>query len=209
MTETETRGTAALTTGEDGIANPVFHHVNLKTNRIDELIEWYGVAVGMRPNFRSDGAAFLTNDEANHRIALLSPPGLVDDPDKVKHTGMHHSAFEFRSLEDLLGRYSTLKALGIVPHGCVDHGLTTSFYYLDPDGNSVEMQADNFGDWAESSEWIRTSDDFKADPIGRLIDPDLLVAASAEGLTAKEIHERAYAGEYPPAGPVDLRLPAE
>jgi catechol 2,3-dioxygenase len=210
MSETRVRGDAALTTmGEDGIANPVFHHVNLKTTRIDELIEWYGVVVGMRPNFRSDVAAFLTNDHANHRIALLAPPGLVDDPDKVKHTGMHHSAFEFRSLEDLLGRYSTLKALGVTPHGCVDHGLTTSFYYVDPDGNSVELQADNFGDWSQSGEWIRTSEDFRADPIGQLVDPDLLVAASAAGLTAEEIHERAYAGGYAATGPVDLRLPAE
>jgi catechol 2,3-dioxygenase len=194
--------------GEDGVHNPKLHHVNLKTTRLTELIEWYGIAVGMRPNFSSDVIAFLTNDAANHRLALLATPGLADDPDKITHTGLHHSAFEFNTLEDLLTRYETLKAVGILPHACIDHGLTISFYYADPDGNSVELQADNFGDWAASTEWIRTSPAFVADPIGKAVDPDLLVVAAKEGLPASEIHERAYGGEYLPAEPPDLRLPA-
>jgi catechol-2,3-dioxygenase len=39
--------------------------------------------------------------------------------------------------------YTRLKALDITPHFTVDHGMTTSFYYVDPDGNSVELQCDN------------------------------------------------------------------
>jgi hypothetical protein len=30
----------------------VFHHVNLTTTRLDEMIAWYGLAAGLRPNFR-------------------------------------------------------------------------------------------------------------------------------------------------------------
>jgi catechol-2,3-dioxygenase len=193
--------------GEDGVANPVLHHVNLKTTRLAEMIEWYGLAVGMRANFRSETVAFLTNDGANHRLALFSLPGITDDPDKVAHAGIHHTAFEFEGLEGLLTRYETLKAAGILPHACVDHGLTISFYYLDPDGHSVELQADNFGTWSESTEWIRTSPDFVADPIGRFLDPDQMVAARRAGLTASEIHEQGYKGAFAPAQPPDLRLP--
>ncbi len=194
--------------GEDGVRHPVLHHVNLKTTRLGEMIDWYALAVGMRPNFRADTIAFLTNDDANHRLALLAVPGLYDDPEKVPHSGIHHTAFEFASLEDLLGRYQTLKAAGSEPHGCVDHGLTMSFYYLDPDGNSVELQSDNFGDWADSAKWMRTSADFVADPIGKFVDPDKLVDASAGGMSAAEIHRRAYAGEFEPTAAPDLRLPA-
>lgn len=193
--------------GEDGIPNPVMHHINLKTTRLGEMIGWYGRVAGMRPNFRSDAIAFLTNDAANHRLALLSVPGLIDDPDKVAHTGMHHSAFEFDTLEHLLTRYETLKAGGIVPHACLDHGLTTSFYYEDPDGNSVEMQVDNFGDWAASTEWVRTSPEFVANPIGVPIDADRLVEAQRGGMGAEEIHRRGFAGEFAPATPLDLHLP--
>ena len=67
--------------------------------------------------------------------------------------------------------------------------MTTSFYFADPDGNSVELQYDNFrGDWAQSAEWMRTAPEFAANPIGTPIDPDQLVAARRAGLSADEIH---------------------
>lgn len=203
----EAASAAGRGTGEDGVPNPVMHHVNLKTTRLGEMIDWYGQVCGMRPNFRSEVIAFLTNDTANHRLALLAVPGLIDDPDKVAHTGMHHSAFEFDTLEQLLIRYETLRAKGIVPHACLDHGLTTSFYYEDPDGNSVEMQTDNFEDWAASTEWLRTAPEFVANPIGVYVDPDRLVAALRGGMSAEEVHRRGYAGEFAPAAPHDLHLP--
>lgn len=186
---------------------PILHHFNLKTSRLQEMIDWYGAVVGMKPNYQFPGGAWLTNDEANHRLALLVSPQLSDDPDKLMHNGFHHSAFEFPSMGDLLDAYVRLKASGIEPHASLDHGLTTSFYYLDPDGNSVELQADNFGSWQESSEWMRTSPQFASDPIGKPVDPDQLVAARQAGASFAELHERAYAGEFPPSGPLDLRVP--
>ena len=40
--------------------------------------------------------------------------------------------------------------------GCTPrHSERLSFYYVDPDGNSVELQSDNFGDWNASTEWVR------------------------------------------------------
>ena len=184
------------------------HHVNLKTVRLQELIDWYGTVVGMTVTYQFPGGAWLTNDAANHRLALLAVPGLSDDPDKLRHTGMHHIAFEYGSMDALLDAYERLKAEGIVPHACLDHGMTTSFYYPDPDGNSVELQSDNFGgDWARSTEFMRSAPEFAADPIGTPLDPDRMVAARREGLEPDEIHRRAYAGEYAPASPLDLRLP--
>lgn len=193
---------------DDGVLHPVLHHVNIKTTRMGALIDWYGAVIGMRPTFRGADTAFLTNDVANHRLALIGTAGLVDDPDKVTHTGMHHSAFEFASLGDLLTRYRTLADARIVPHFCLDHGPTISFYYLDPDGNVVELQADNFSDWALSTHLMRTSPAFQANPVGIPIDPVQLSEAEEQGLSVAELHERAYRGEYPPEGPVDLRLPA-
>ena len=31
------------------MTNPILHHVTLKTTRLQEMIEWYGVVVGMKP----------------------------------------------------------------------------------------------------------------------------------------------------------------
>ncbi|MBA2682339.1 MAG: VOC family protein [Ktedonobacteraceae bacterium] len=192
---------------DTAIIRPTLHHINLKTTRLQEMIEWYGTVVGMKSNYHFPGGAWLTNDEANHRLALLTSPQLSENPNKLIHTGLHHSAFEYTSIDDLLHTYTRLKGLGIEPHACLDHGMTTSFYYEDPDGNSVELQVDNFGNWQESSEWMRTAPQFAANPIGMPIDADQMVAARQAGASFAELHQRAYAGEFKPSGPLDLHVP--
>ena len=142
---------------KETISRPKLHHINLKTTRLQEMVDWYKKVVGAEVVFQFAGGAWLTNDEANHRIAFISSPQMSDDPEKISHTGMHHSAFEYVSIDDLLDAYTRLKGEGIEPHATLDHGMTTSFYYADPDGNSLELQYDNFGGWEESKEWMRTS----------------------------------------------------
>ena len=51
---------------------PVLHHVNLKTTRLQEMIDWYGRVTGMEVQHRAPVGAWLTNDAANHRLALIS-----------------------------------------------------------------------------------------------------------------------------------------
>jgi catechol 2,3-dioxygenase len=194
--------------GATTIPRPVLHHVNLKTTRLQEMIDWYGLVVGIEVTHQFEGGAWLTNDAANHRLALLSVPGLADDPDKLRHTGLHHTAYEYTSMNDLLDTYVRLKKHGIVPHACLDHGMTMSFYYVDPDGNSVELQCDEFGDWSKSKEFMKTAPEFASDPIGVHIDPDQVVAARNAGATPEELHRRAYASEFTSTTPLDLRLPA-
>ena len=83
------------------VIKPALHHVTFKTTRLDEMMAWYGTVLGGTINFKNDHNGWMTNDEANHRFAFLSVPGLEDDPDKVKHNAMHHSAFEYESFCDL------------------------------------------------------------------------------------------------------------
>ena len=187
--------------------NPVLHHVNLKTTRMQEMIDWYERVVGMEPSWIAPDACWLTNDGANHRLAMLAVPGLSDDADKLAHTGIHHLAFEYPDHDALLAACEGLLADAIRPHMVLDHGMTLSFYFVDPDGNSVELQADNFGDWRRSTEWMRTAPEFAANPIGVPVDPDAIVAAWREGTSGDDLHRRAYAGEFAPDGPLDLRLP--
>jgi catechol-2,3-dioxygenase len=182
------------------------HHINLGTRRLDEMIAWYGDVVGMEVNHRAEVGAWLTNDAANHRLALLAHDHLEDDPAKQTHTGLRHIAFEYGSIDELLGTYVRLRDRGITPRFCLDHGLTLSFYYGDPDGNRVELQVDCFGDWEASSRFMREDPAFAADPIGPDVDPDALVAAWREGTSFGELHRRAYAGGFAPAAPLDPKL---
>ena len=101
----------------------------------------------------------------------MAVPGLSDDAQKVNCNGMHHCAFEYESFEDLMESFDRLRKASVEPAFCLDHGLTISLYYKDPEGNFVELQSDNFGDWAKAAEFMRTSADFAANPIGTFFDP--------------------------------------
>ena len=76
--------------------HPKFHHFNLKTTRLQEMIDWYSVVVGAEVIHQDAVGAWLSNDQANHRIALLAFPDFTDDPEKEDHTGLHHSRVRVR-----------------------------------------------------------------------------------------------------------------
>ena len=200
----------------DPIIRPTLHHFGLTTARLEEMVDWYATVLGMTPNLRSetvlkpDGDAsvagvWVTNDRANHRVALVSLPGLTADPNRRTHTRLEHVAFEYARLDDLLSTHVRLKELGIEPVLAVDHGATTSFYYEDPDGNSVELFADNFGDWDESSEYLRSAQNMRTNPLGTPVDPTKMLATRRAGASVEEVHRRAYAGEFAPADQPDPR----
>jgi catechol-2,3-dioxygenase len=171
---------------------------------MQEMIDWYAAVVGVEPVFQAPGIAFLSNDGANHRISMVGNPQFLANPNFRKFVGMHHLAFEYESADDLLDTWRRLhEEYGYKPHVAVHHGMTLSCYYADPENNSVELQADVFGDWKKSKAWMRTSPQFKADPVGKFVDPAAMLAARAAGVKTKELLRRAYAGEYPPAAPYD------
>jgi catechol 2,3-dioxygenase len=186
---------------------PKLHHVTIKTSRLDEMIEWYGLVIGAKVNFRDKVAAWTTNDDANHRIAFLAVPGLGDDGDKTKHNGMHHCAFEYDSFADLMSSYDRMRKAGVEPAFCLDHGLTISLYYKDPEGNFVELQSDNFGDWKLSTEFMRTSADFAANPIGTFFDPARVYEKFKSGTDFKALQKTIREGAYLPASIPDIGLP--
>jgi catechol 2,3-dioxygenase-like lactoylglutathione lyase family enzyme len=193
-------GGHAMANGETGARaiKPRMHHVNLKTTRLDAMIDWYRIAVGADLIFKYPYGAWLSNDLANHRIALLAFPQFRDDPEKELRTGMHHMAYEFGGFAEFMEHYAHMKALGHAPFLCFDHGMTTSFYYFDPDHNALELQVDNFGDWEQSKNFMRHAEAFHNNPLGVFIDPERIYAAYKAGLSFEEIHARAMNSEYLP-----------
>jgi catechol 2,3-dioxygenase len=186
---------------------PSLHHVTIKTTRLDEMIIWYGLVVGAQVQFRDAGAAWMTNDDANHRVAFLTVPGLSDDTDKTKHNGMHHCAFEYDSFDDLMSSFDRMRRANVEPAFCLDHGLTISLYYRDPEGNYVELQSDNFSDWKKSSEFMRTSPDFAANPIGTFFDPARVYDAFKSGIDFHTLQKTIRAGAYLPHPIPNIGLP--
>lgn len=153
-------------------------HVVRRTSRFAEMIRWHEVVFGAYPVYKDDTIAFLTYDDEHHRFAIANIPGLPDQPELA--AGTDHVAFTHDSLGDLLYTYERLKGEGITPYWCINHGMTTSMYYKDPDGNRVEFQAENFPSVEEGNAWIRNSD-FAANPIGVIFEPEDLLARFKAG----------------------------
>lgn len=192
---------------EEGFVKPKLHHVNLKTARLKEMMDWYRRVVGLEVTHLAKEGAWLSNDAANHRLALLSVPVLVDDPVRERHAGMHHTAYEFATFADLMDTFARLREIDILPSFCLDHGMTTSMYYRDPDGNFVELQTDNFGDWSASKSYMRLSPDFAANPIGKFFDPARVYDEYKAGRSFDDLHRAMMAGQFQPNPIPSIGLP--
>jgi catechol-2,3-dioxygenase len=98
---------------------------------------------------RPDGSAtFLTCGEIHHDLALFKAPEGAE-PIKPGALGLNHFAVQVENFEALKDVYRSLKEHGVEVHRTVDHGMTGSVYFSDPDGNGIEFFFDKFETPAE------------------------------------------------------------
>ncbi|MEV0028409.1 VOC family protein [Nocardia sp. NPDC050793] len=170
------------------MASPVkLAHIVLRTNRLQEMTDWYLHVLEGHVSFANDMLAFMTYDDEHHRVAFIAT-GATEQPTDA-HTGMHHMAFTYASLGDLLGNYTRLKADGVQPFWTINHGPTVSMYYRDPDGNQIELQIDSFATEEEAQAFFE-SDDFATNPIGVDFVPEELIARFEAGEPLAELVKR-------------------
>ena len=128
-------------------------HVVLYTARYEEMKCWYRTVFNATLVLERDGKqAFMTFDDEHHRILVSHKPGFADRRCDV--AGVAHVAWTYGTLEDLFATYDRLKSEGIMPNRVVNHGMTTSLYYPDPDGNLNELQVENYDDVDEAFELV-------------------------------------------------------
>jgi catechol-2,3-dioxygenase len=178
---------------EAAMASPIkFSHIVLQTNDIPAVRDWYLAVLGGEVVHEDDHLCFLAYDDEHHRIALLNfgPLARKGEAD----TGLHHFAFTFSTLAELLGNYERLKGGDIKPHWCINHGPTTSLYYKDPDGNGVELQVDNFPDVADCKAFMRSAA-FAENPLGIEFDPDEMLRRLRSGVPERAFLDRANLGK--------------
>jgi catechol-2,3-dioxygenase len=171
-------------------AKPKFAHVVYQTGQGQAMRDWYCAVLDGHVVYSDDTLSFITFDDEHHRVALLHPPAPIEKRSALA-AAMHHTAYTFESLDDLLDRYVLLRDQGIRPAVCIAHGVTSSMYYRDPDGNFVEMQIDVFADPDDATRYMK-GPEFAADSVGPGFDPEAMLEARRNGATVEELTSRAF-----------------
>src|ERR1700677_1013511 len=188
-------------------ATPKFAHVVFQTSQPAQMRDWYCTVLDGHVVYEDKALTFITFDDEHHRVALLSPPAGLrrKTPDTAC---MHHVAYTFADLDELLTRYERMRDDGIVPAVCIAHGVTTSMYYRDPDGNFVEMQVDNFAEPDDATRYMH-GPEYAGDSVGPAFDPEAMLAAHRSGVSADELTGRAWSLPAGLPDPLSVLLGAE
>ena len=117
-------------------------HVVLYVNDLDKMVAFYRDVLGLVTTHERPGQmVFMTPDPAidDHQLALAK-----GREGKAKLIG--HIAWRVETPADVKAFYETFKARGVpvdhcVSHAYVDLGNTVSCYFLDPEGNRLEIYA--------------------------------------------------------------------
>lgn len=179
------------------VAPSKFAHVVYKTHQYEVMIDWYCRIFEAKVQHRDDRLAFLTYDDEHHRFAFLNlgpAPADAGPRDKMA-VGVHHLAYTWKNLGELVDTYKRLKAQGVVPVRPIRHGMTLSMYYEDPDQNMLEFQVDLVS--VEAANAFMDSPAFDANPIGEPFDPDELAARFDAG---KPVDDLIFRSDQPESG---------
>lgn len=174
-------------------AKPKFAHIVFQTSQPEEMIGWYCAVLDAHVVYEDDGLGFITFDDEHHRVAFIKAPVALERKTPAT-ASMHHAAYTFASIDDLLDRYVELRDKDIRPAVCVAHGVTTSMYYRDPDGNMVELQIDRFAEPDQATAYMN-GPEYAADSVGPAFDPEQLLEARRAGASIEELCDRAWALE--------------
>jgi catechol-2,3-dioxygenase len=185
--EAEVQARRTIEAARSGISPAKLAHYVLATRDLPRLRDWYLTVLDGRVAYQDPLLCFLTYDDEHHRIAIAALPG-VEERASGMRVGLHHTAFTYRDLGDLLYTYRRLKSRAIEPFWTINHGPTTSMYYRDPDGNRGELQVDNFATAEEANDFMRAH--YAENPIGILFEPEELIARYEAGEPLESLRRR-------------------
>ena len=129
-------------------------HVVLKVRDAAKSRDFYTRTLGLKVAYEDleQGMVFLSFGKEHHDLALFQLAS--GDPPAAAQPGLHHMAWRLPSFEELQAAYRELKDIGVAVESTVEHNVTRSVYFPDPDGNRVELYCDMVEDGFESMRTI-------------------------------------------------------
>jgi catechol 2,3-dioxygenase len=125
-------------------------HIVLKVSDARTSRDFYTRALGLKVAHEDleHGAVFLSFGDQHHDLALFQL-ATGEAPD-ARQPGLHHAAWQVGSFAELQAAHRELQELGIGVEATVEHNVTRSVYFHDPDGNRVELYCDMVEDGFEA-----------------------------------------------------------
>ena len=125
-------------------------HVVLKVRDAARSRDFYVRTLGLKVAHEDlgGGTVFLSFGREHHDLALFQL-ATGDAPDAAQ-PGLHHMAWQLGTFEELREAYRELKAMGVPVESTIEHNVTRSVYFPDPDGNRVELYCDMVTDGFET-----------------------------------------------------------
>ena len=126
---------------------PKIGHVHLKVSNLKKAEEFYTMVFGLKVAERVSNYVFLTFGKEHHDLALQEHRNAKHPSEDM--TGLYHFAVEFKNIKQLAEIYFRLKRLK-ARFSPVNHGISKTIYFEDPDGNGIECYVDTR---EERKEW--------------------------------------------------------
>ena len=120
-------------------------HAVIKVRDLERSRKFYTEVLGMQimKDVPEIPGVFLANHGRDHHELALFEVGAEAEAPSAKAVGLLHIAFRLGSQEELEAAYHELKDKGVPVHFTVNHGITRSVYFEDPDGYELEVYCDN------------------------------------------------------------------
>ena len=131
-------------------------HVVLRVTDLERSEKFYNGVLGMPvcANFDEQGMKMTFFSLGNHHDLAIAEVSGEDSAGGDQAVGLHHVAFCIgHSLNELVDAKAHLDAAGIETTP-IDHEITKSLYFDDPDGNNVELYVDVSEVWREEPQRI-------------------------------------------------------
>jgi catechol 2,3-dioxygenase len=131
-------------------------HVVLRVTDLARAEQFYNGVLGLPvcARFDQDGVKMSFFTLGNHHdfaVMQVSGEGSTHSPSAV---GLHHVAFKIGdSLDELREARANLESAGLRPTP-IDHEVTKSLYFEDPDGNGVELYVDASAAWRQEPQRV-------------------------------------------------------